>query len=305
MNKKGFTVVEVLAVFIILGVLFSLVFPTVNNILRKSNSTVSNVQIDKILDAAYDYTLKNIKFLPDKDETVFLTLNELKKEGLIESDIKDVSINEEYPNDLVISIKNVGNNYKDTDEYSKTNGSYLYTVEKKLMKSSDYQEKKPTITLEGYDSASLVSQININSSFEEPEYSATSYDDKDLTDKVIKNIIYKSNNTNKIDTKKAGIYYINYTVVDELGYSNGVVLSVIVTDNELPELTIPDNVTLSTSATSYDLEDGVKCTDNSGVCDIEINGSIKFGVADKYIIEYIARDPSGNTATDKRVITVE
>lgn len=305
MNKKGFTLVEVLAVFIILGVLFAIVFPAVNSILRKSNSTVSNVQIDKILDATYDYTLKNIKLLPDNDDTIFITLNELKSKGYIESDIKDVTINEEYPNDLVISVKNVGNNYKNTNKYSKTNGSYLYTVEKELMNSNDYNEKKPTITLEGYDTESLVSQIDINNSFEEPKYSATSFDDKDLTDKVIKNIIYKSNNTNEIDTKKAGIYYINYTVVDELGYSNGIVLSVIVTDNELPELTIPDNATISINDTSFDLEEGVSCKDNSGVCDIEINGSIKFGVADKYIIEYIAKDPSGNTATDKRVITVE
>lgn len=305
MNKKGFTLVEMLAVFIILGIIFAIAYPYVNDTKNQGKKTVSDVQINKILNATYDYTLKNIRVLPSSNQTIYITLNELKKEGFIESDIKDVTINEEYSNDLVISVKNVGNNYKKTSEYSKTSGSYLYTVEKEYMNSITYKQNRPTITLEGYDSESLVTQVNINSSFEEPKYSAVSYDDKDLTDRVIKNIIYKSKNTNEIDTSKAGIYYINYTVVDENGYANGVVLNVIIVDNELPELTVPENVTIDLNKTSFDLKEGVYCTDNSGVCDIEINGSIKFGVADKYIIEYIAKDPSGNTETSKRVITVE
>ena len=49
----------------------------------------------------------------------------------------------------------------------------------------------------------------------------------------------------------------------------------------------------------------VTCSDNSGYCDIEFSGEIDFGVIGKYIITYTAKDPSGNTTTKKRVITIE
>ena len=59
MNKKGFTLVELLAVIIIISVVITLVFPSVSSIISQSKNTVRDVQINKILDAAYDYTLKN------------------------------------------------------------------------------------------------------------------------------------------------------------------------------------------------------------------------------------------------------
>ena len=49
----------------------------------------------------------------------------------------------------------------------------------------------------------------------------------------------------------------------------------------------------------------VSCEDNSGKCNIEVSGSINYGVVGKYIIEYKATDPSGNTTTQKRVITIK
>ncbi len=304
MNKKGFTLVELLAVLIILAIILAIVFPAVNDIVSESNNTMSNVQINKILDATYDYSLKNINKLPESGDTIYITLNELKKDGFIDSDIKDIISNDEYPNNLVISIKNVGTNYKYNKEYSKVNGNYLYTVEAKFMNQPEFTDNMPDIILDGYEE-SLVETIDINSDFVEPSYIATSYEGVDLTDKVIKNIIYKSKNTDKVDTSKAGIYYINYAVVDSKGYSTVVVLSVIITDEELPILTVPENITISASDTEFDLNEGVSCIDNSGQCKIKINGDIKFGTVGKYTIEYVGTDPSGNTVTDRRIITVE
>ena len=304
MNQKGFTLIELLAVLIILAVIMALVFPTVSLVLRNSRETISNTQANKILNSTYDYTLKNISKLPEKNHKIYITLNELKKEGFVDSDIINIDTREEYPNHLVISVENVGTNYKYDKSKSSLHGNYLYTIESDILRNHDYEEKKPTIVLNGYEET-LTENVNINSKFEEPEYSATSSTGEDLTDSVIKNIIYNSKNTNSIDTSKVGIYYVNYTVVDDKGYSEGITLNIIVVDNEIPSLTIPDNVTISTSDTSYDLEEGVFCTDNSGECDITIKGEIEFGVDGKYTIEYIAKDPSGNTAVDRRIITVE
>ena len=50
--------------------------------------------------------------------------------------------------------------------------------------------------------------------------------------------------------------------------------------------------------------EGVVCEDNSDECEIDIEGSIDYGKTGKYIIKYIAKDPSGNTTSKKRVITI-
>ena len=64
MNKKGFTLVEVLGVLVLLAVVLAIVLPTVNGILNQSKGTVYDAQIKKILNATYDYSLKNVKILP-------------------------------------------------------------------------------------------------------------------------------------------------------------------------------------------------------------------------------------------------
>lgn len=302
MKNKGFTLVELLGVLVIFSIILAIVFPTVTSIISESKDTIDEAQVIKILNSTYDYTLKNTGFLPDYNKTNYIILNQLKKEGLIDSDIKQTNTNEEYPNNLVVSIKNVGSSYKNTNVNSKLSGNYLYTVEFDFMETEEFKTNKPTITI---DSESLISNINIGEEFVYPEYTAISSEDEDITEYVSQNITINSKNTDKIDTKKAGIYYINYCVVDVNGYSDCAVMKVIVSDLEPPTLSDLDSLTISTSATSLDLMKDVSCSDNSGDCKITTKGSVSFGVVGDYPIEYIATDPTGNTTSQKRVITVE
>lgn len=304
MDKKGFTLVELLAVITIISIILAIVFPEVTGVIKRANKTVKDIQINRILDSAYDYTLKNTNILPNKNEVKYITLNELKKEALIDGDIKDSVTNENFSDDLVIGIRNTKNRNNDT-KYSKLHGDYLYTVEFEFMNSNTYDKNRPTIEFEGYNTNLVVMNLNIGSTYTPIKYSATSIDGIDLTNEVVENIIYNSKNVKKIDTSKPGIYYVNYSVVDENGYSNLSTVNVIVSDNTKPSLIIPSNQTINTDVTSFDLLEGVSCSDNSGYCDIEINGTINFGTSGKYIIEYIASDSFGNTTSLKRVITIE
>lgn len=307
MNNKGFTLVEVLAVIVLLIVIFMIIVPSVTSVVRKSKNTVYQKQINTILTATYDWSLKNVNNLPEKNEKVFVTLGELKINGLVDANIVDSNTREPFPDDLVISITNVGSIYKAKDKYSKKEGNYLYTAEIKLMETTGYINKKPTIVLNSLTPNSdgdYTTSIDINTTFSNVSYTATSNNGKDLTDKVIVNIIYNDELVESVDTSKSGIYYINYTVVDEDGYSNKVTRNVIVTDNEKPIILLPENNTISTSVTTFDLMNGVSCTDNSNSCKITTSGEIDFGVPGKYIIEYTAKDSSGNTETVKRVITI-
>lgn len=304
MNNKGFTLIELLSVLVVLGVILLLVFPAVNNIIDTSNETVYDVQIKKILNSAYDYTLKNIELLPiNEEDTYYVTLNELKKYGFIESDIASSTTKNEFSNDLVISVKKVKAGYQYNKGYSVLQGNYLYTVELEKMNTEEFKVNRPIITI---TTPSLI-EVDIGNSYVHPEYSATDINGNDLTEKVIENITYNSKNVSEIDTNKTGIYYINYSVVDINGYSNELIVSVVIGDKEPPILVIPDDVTISSSVTNFDLKEGVSCGDNSGInnCTVKIVGEIKYGVVGKYIIEYIATDPSGNTTTLRRVITIE
>lgn len=303
MNNKGFTLIEVLAVIAVLLVIFLLVFPNVNKILDMSAETTEELQIDKILDAAYDYSLKNTVILPESGITTYITLNELKLYGFVDSDITSPLTNEEYPNDLVISIKNVGGNYKYKNKYSKLSGNYLYTIEYELMNDSEYDSYRPTIEVDGYESETIF--LNAGDVFEEPTYIATSSAGMDLSERVIKNIILNSKNVNAIDSTKANVYYINYTVVDDFGYSNEFVVSIVIADKEPPIFkTEIDNVVLELSDEAFDLYENIECEDNSGVCEIEVKGEIKFGESGINEIKYIAKDPTGNTTTKTRIIRI-
>lgn len=305
MNKKGFTLVELLAVILLLLIIISITVPIVTGVINNSKESTYRSQINKILSATYDYSLKNSRILPNYNEKKYITLGNLQNERIINSSLINPKTNENFSNDLVISITNVGSDYKYDNNNSILKGYYLYTIEFDLMATSNFFENKPIITIEGYGTTSFVSNVDLSSTLDEPRYTAYSYNGEDITDKVTKTILYNSNVVDKIDTAAAGIYYVNYTVVDNEGYSNNLVRSIIIVDTTAPSLEIPENVTISTNISEFDLFEGASCTDNSGKCDIKIEGKINFGVKDKYVIKYIAIDPTGNTSTLKRVVTVD
>ncbi len=305
MNNKGFTLAELLAVFVLLLIIFMIVYPSVNKVIDNSKNVTYEKQIDSILSAAYDWSLKNPSKLPDDDSKIYVTLALLKSESLLDSNLINPKTREPFSNDLVISISNVGSSYKNKPTNSKKYGDYLYKVE-----DTESTSEKPSIILTGLPQDSkgnYVTEIDLNSVFEDQKYTATSSNGVDLTSRVIITIIKDDNSVDIVDTSIAGIYYIYYTVVDDFGNSNVVVRSVIVTDNSLPIINVPESSTVSLGDTNFDLMEGVTCTDNSGKCDISIkeDDSFNINISNKYVVEYSAKDPSGNTSTKKRVINVE
>lgn len=305
MKENGFTLVELLGVIVILALIMLLVFPTVNNILSQSKDTVYQKQINRILSSAYDFSLKNIKYLPEYNQKSYVTLGELKYEGMIDVDIKNPDTNEKFKDNLVISIHNVGSNYKYSNSNAKLEGDYLYTLE--FDKINDLS-LLPKINLDGLTQNSdgnYILTLDLNEAFVDINYTATSTDGINLTDRVKKYITLGDSTVDNIDTSKSNIYKINYTVVDDNGYANTSILSIIIADTIAPTIILPENNIINKDVTNFDLMNGVSCEDNSNYCDIITSGEIDYGVIGKYIITYTAKDPSGNTTTKKRVITIE
>ena len=304
MNNKAFTLVELLGVLIILSIMLVLVFPSVTHIINQGKETTYQVQINKILRATYDYSLKNTSILPQNNEISFVTLGELKQEGFIDNDVTNPDTSEPFPNDLIITIKNT--NSKNYDKkVSKKEGSYLYTIVNQANNLS-----APTITLpfnKNSDGNYIVS-LELNEAIPDISaisYTATTSSGVDITDRVKYFITKGDLFVNSIDTSSFGIYKLNFVVVDDDDNFAKTVLNIIVGDSTIPILNIPANETLSVGSSPIDLLNGASCEDNSGFCNIETSGTIDYNTADIYTVTYTATDPSGNVTTKERIITIE
>ena len=303
MKNKGFTLVELLGVIVILVVIFLLVFPAANNIINSGKETVYQTQINKILNAAYDYTLKNTNYLPDRGKINYVTLGELKYQGLIDLNIQNPETKKTFEDNLVVSIHNVGSNHEYSNINSKLEGDYLYKVEKL---------RNNPISIQGLDGSDGNYVININiddENFNLENYKIESGDVELLTPQITRYIVKNNQMVENIDLSKFGVYKVHYSAVsteENITYVNTAVLNIIIGDEEPPTINSLDSVTISKDVTSFDLMAGVTCKDNSGYCEISVTkGKIDFGVEGTYVIEYTAIDSYGNKITKERAITVK
>ena len=86
--KKGFTLVELLGVIVILGLIAMIAIPTINTALNDSRQRAYDEQVDTIEDTARTYMSKNSLKLPSQTEgsSCCVSVSTLQKEGLLTSD---------------------------------------------------------------------------------------------------------------------------------------------------------------------------------------------------------------------------
>ncbi|MBQ9011122.1 MAG: type II secretion system protein, partial [Bacilli bacterium] len=94
--KKGFTLVELLAVIALLGVLAVIVAPAVNGSLQKSQNNLVEVQEKQIIKAAKDYYAEHLSELPTGDITDTKTLSYLQTEGYLSISLVDPKTKKNY-----------------------------------------------------------------------------------------------------------------------------------------------------------------------------------------------------------------
>lgn len=115
MNRKGFTLAEVLGVIIILGLLVIVSFPPLLNQLKKSKSTLSDATLKVIGAGAEAYVDEHPSTYPIKNGNVYcLKLETLVNNGYLKSPILDASTGEainEATNYLKFTITSI-NNYQ-------------------------------------------------------------------------------------------------------------------------------------------------------------------------------------------------
>ena len=112
MKNKGFTLIEIITVLAILAVVTITIVPIIINQIDENRIKAYNLQITSIKSAAENWALKNISSIPDSSGDV-LTLNlaDLKAGGYIDIDVINPLTNKSFPNDMIITITKVRNQY--------------------------------------------------------------------------------------------------------------------------------------------------------------------------------------------------
>ena len=114
-KKNAFTLIELLAVLVIISVILLLISPQILKKINDSKDTLYDTQIEEIKKAGRVYVSKtNIDFDSLTDKQITITLGELKKEGLIDKDIKNPRNGEKLSDCITVTIKKVDSNYKYT-----------------------------------------------------------------------------------------------------------------------------------------------------------------------------------------------
>ncbi len=121
--KEGFTLVELLAVIILLGLLSLIAVPVVDKLIKDSEEDLYQNQINNIEASAKNWASENIFSLPENvGDYVDKTICDLEKEGFLEVDIKNPKNDEIFYKDSYVRITKT--DYGFEYEYIETGSSF-------------------------------------------------------------------------------------------------------------------------------------------------------------------------------------
>jgi len=82
--KKGFTLVEMLAVVVLIGLLVVITVPSIKTIMNNAKEKSLERQIASIIESSKSWSIENIDMLPDNNVPILVSLSELKEQGFLE-----------------------------------------------------------------------------------------------------------------------------------------------------------------------------------------------------------------------------
>ena len=194
MKKNGFTLIELLAVVALLGIIALIAVTTIRDFMRDSKQKLYDEQILQIEQGLKNWANANIFLLPDDNNSIRLSLGQLKQDGFVESKISNPKTGKCFSNESTLII-------------TKHNNSYIYEVEKISDVDCSLIEDTPTIKLDG----SVVEHLYIGDVYVDEGATAKSGSGDDITSDITSNI---TGTGTSIDTSIEGNYTITYTVTN-------------------------------------------------------------------------------------------
>jgi len=110
--KKGFTLIELIALVVLIGIIALLAVPQILTLVRETRNQLSDATKEMIFNAADLYTSKYSNDYEIKSGYVYcIEIEILVKEKFLQEPIKDTVTNQEISLDTIIEAKAVGNNF--------------------------------------------------------------------------------------------------------------------------------------------------------------------------------------------------
>ena len=295
MNRKGFTLAEMLGVITILAILGLLVFPAVDKSIKEGRKDLYNVQISNIEQGAKEWVSDNLFKAPDKDgESMVLTLYQLKQAGKVDNNVTNPIDKKLFPDDLEIKITKTSGDYVSKFVESTGNATNL----------TQYSPNTPILKLNGDELVYLEYQKNSTNIYTDPGVTARSVSGDTISNVTTATKSSVGNVVLNISYGQIGTYYVYYDATDG-DITARVIRTVIVRDSEPPVITVPTTTTVSRSnAASYNLKTTVTVTDQSSYT-LETDRANLPSVSGTYTITYTAKDAYGNISEARRTIVVQ
>lgn len=112
MNRKGFTLVELLGVVTILAMLGLIIVPTINKVLKDNKNKLYDVQIKNIENGAKNFVADNIFYIDiPVNSSVGITLGDLKNLGYVDKEIANPINGYPFSDSLLIIITNTTSDF--------------------------------------------------------------------------------------------------------------------------------------------------------------------------------------------------
>ena len=122
MNKKAFTLAEILGVIVVIGLLLVIIAPTIINRINSKEENVEEAANKIIFDAASQYITENREHFP-QGKKYCIKLTDLIEAGKLASPVKDVKTGKDMDNDYVVevSLYSSGDSYYELKKTSECN----------------------------------------------------------------------------------------------------------------------------------------------------------------------------------------
>lgn len=148
MNKRAYTLVEILSVIVILAVISAIAYPKIIDVIGSSRLTAYNVSKNGIIKSA------KIKYLSDvnNSKVIEYTVDDLINDGYLKKDIKNPITNEKYDNTKVIIT-----NENDKISYSYVEGKTLFDLINTKNDKDGLYEENEVLLYKGINSKNYVS----------------------------------------------------------------------------------------------------------------------------------------------------
>lgn len=199
MNKKGFSLVEVLAVFVIFSILLLIMIPNINSVTRKTRNQLHETQIKILKEAANIFITDYINMIPiENNESITIELKLLKDMDIVDQDFKNPITDKYFADDMLLTITN-NNDIFTTTIIEKDSINYSNNVKYKnhiiLFKGNAISDNSSTNLKENfivlnynkkmyhYDEYNVVirNKIIIDSTYSQIEYQINVVDGENVT----------------------------------------------------------------------------------------------------------------------------